>query len=525
VAVGVSGTIAPPRFAAWLRPWMCVTALLIVCAAKGVWFTLGMEVPPDEDIVRDLGFIQGILDGNWFGDPTNQGAWRWYPPLLHGLAAAGVAISGVDLLPSWVRAGAWLNLASPLCFYLMNTRLIGRWPAVVATAALVLFDSAVMSGDEAAGYTPWTLTPALAWPAFFSAVWLVLRHAPSLRWGTAILVGTVLGLVFLAHTIPAVLLSGITASVVLTARGVSRRAVVWLCVTATIALAWASLFVGPLLLAYRLHIANPVPGAWVHGLLKPDAVEHILLLNLPGLLALPALAWLSRPAAAALATWIGLCLAFLLRHYVCAWSEGGVACTLLVIAPHHYHVYLQAAWASLVGIAVWRGITVAPWPATAALGTVAVLAGLAGTSGHSPDVDRRSAALDRPDAVLDRAVYRWILRHTNPQALFVTLLPIEADRMGASVATIFAAGRRLVAPPEVHGNPYLPWAPMNMRRLDYLAGGDAALCRFQTEAGAEAGAWFLLPPNDSTPRVTLMFRSTDHALYRVDPAVCDAAMP
>ena len=53
-----------------------------------MWFNAGLAVPPDEDIVRDLGFIQGILDGNWLGDPIHAGAWRWYPPLFHALGAA-----------------------------------------------------------------------------------------------------------------------------------------------------------------------------------------------------------------------------------------------------------------------------------------------------------------------------------------------------------------------------------------------------------------------------------------------------
>lgn len=517
-----------------LRPWLCLAVLLALCAARGAWFTAGLGVPPDEDILRDLGFIQGLLDGNWFGDPIHAGAWRWYPPLVHALAAGVAWLSGADLLSAWVRAGAWLNLASPLCFYLMNTRLIGRWPAVVATAVLVLFDGAAMSADEAAGYTPWTLTPALGWPAFFLGVWLVLGRAPGLRWRDAMLIGCVLGLAFLVHTVPAVLLSAIVAAVVLADHGLRPRGLAWLAVVAAVELAWAAWFLGPLLLAYRLHIANPVPGAWVHGLLAPAAVGRVLLLNLPGLLALPALWSLRRGPAVALATWIGACGLFLLRHYACAAQAGG-ACGIFVIAPHHYHVYLQAAWASLIGLVLWRGAALVRRPAMPGPGLgpglglgvgAALLAGTFGLFWHGPDRDRRDAAREQPDAVLDRAAYAWILHHTTPRDLFVTLLPAEADRMGASVATVFAAGRRLVAPPEVHGNPYLAWPPMNARRLDYLTGDAAALCRFVAEAGPRAGAWFLLPPAQPTPTGgPAALRTADHALYRVDPARCEAAMP
>src|ERR1700712_2711236 len=126
---------------------MVVRALLLVCCVKGIWATVGVEVPPDPDTVRDLGFIQGFLDGNWLGDPAIAGAWRWYPPLLHGVAALIIGGLHLPLFSTWLHAGALLNLLSPLSFYLMNRRLVGAWPAATATAVFVLYDSVVMPGD------------------------------------------------------------------------------------------------------------------------------------------------------------------------------------------------------------------------------------------------------------------------------------------------------------------------------------------------------------------------------------------
>ncbi|HEY0182318.1 MAG TPA: hypothetical protein VGC09_05865, partial [Rhodopila sp.] len=166
-SVASASVAAASVTAASVTPHMVVGGLLLACCAKGLWITGGVEVPPDPDTIRDLGLIQGFLDGNWFADPVTADAWRWYPPLLHGLAALLAGLLHLPLFSTWLHAGAVLNLLSPLTFYGMNRRLIGPWPAAAATAVFVLFNSVVMPGDLTAGYTPWTLTPALTWPLFF----------------------------------------------------------------------------------------------------------------------------------------------------------------------------------------------------------------------------------------------------------------------------------------------------------------------------------------------------------------------
>src|SRR3954469_15184925 len=83
------GRVAP---ATEIGPWSILVGLLLLCAAKGCWFVSGLTVPPDPDIVRDLGFVRGAMHGYLFGDPSSEGAWRWYPPLVHWIAAAMVSL-------------------------------------------------------------------------------------------------------------------------------------------------------------------------------------------------------------------------------------------------------------------------------------------------------------------------------------------------------------------------------------------------------------------------------------------------
>ena len=506
-----------------LQPWMVLLPLLGLCLAKGLWFTAGLTVPPDLDIVRDLGFIQGLHDGNLFGDPVSPAGWRWYPPLVHLAAAAVSFLIDRPLMDWWIAAGPWLNLLSPLAFYAMGTRLFGAWPACAATVVFVLHNSTAMAGDEAAGYTPWTLTPSLTWPLFFAAVAVIHGRVARLRWLDAVIVGITLGLVFLAHTVPALLLAPMLVAAVLAHHGLRARAAVWLALAALTAGVVAAPFLAPLLVVYRLHIANPVPGAWVHPLLSEEYAWRLLLLNVPGLTAAVGMSFLHgtqrpvRRTIAMMAAWIGACGMFLLRHYGCGDDRAHGVCGVFVVAVHHYHVYLQAAWACLIGFAV-----AACWPERRRFATgataVAAVAGAVLLFAHPRDREMYSGTAAEPGSVLDRAAYDWILAHTAPGTMFVTELPLEIDRMGPAAATVIAAGRPLAAPPRIHGNPYLDWLPANARREAWLRAardGDApALCRLRNDAGGTDV--LLLLPVAATVTPEPVFSTSEHAIYRAD---------
>jgi hypothetical protein len=125
---------------------------LLLCAVHGALITRGIAVPPDQDALRDIGFAQALLDGNWFGDPSYPGAARYYPPLVPVVAAVAATLGGVRDLPGfWVAVGPWVNLAGPLCFFIMARRLLGGAAAgAVACLAFVLWNGAI-SAPWAAG--------------------------------------------------------------------------------------------------------------------------------------------------------------------------------------------------------------------------------------------------------------------------------------------------------------------------------------------------------------------------------------
>ncbi len=349
---------------------LAIGLLLLLCLIAGLHVEQGALVPPDADQFRDIGFAQGVLDGNWLGDPTYAGAWRWYPPLIHVLLAFGADLTGAPLPHFWLWAGPWLALLVPLTFSLMAARLENLPVAVVATAAFVFLNgtAGLWLGDRyvppwmADDYTPWLFVPNLASAFFFIGLWLVYKRIDTKRLLSAAFVGVALGIVFLAHTVPALLLSTMVVASALGERGLRLPVLAWLAIVGGGELLIGAVFLGPLLISYHLHIVNGVAGAWTDPLLSPYSFfRKTAVMNLPGVAAL-GVAWLMRHRAPfarrtliMLLTWIGVCGAFLLRHAACTTLRlTGAVCQTFVIPAHHFHLYLQAAWAFVIGHVLWH---------------------------------------------------------------------------------------------------------------------------------------------------------------------------
>lgn len=560
--------------------WVVLALLLGLCLLEGLQSVAGLDRPPDMDSLRDAGFIQGFLDGNWFGDPVYAGEWRWYPPLIPALGALAAWISGVPVMRLWVQIGPWVNLLVPLTFFLMNRRLIGAPAAAAATAVFVLFNGAFTYPFIEAAYTPWPLVPDFALALFFLGVALIHRHGASTHFGDAAGIGTLLGITFLAHTVPALLLSAIVTVNAVVLNGIRPRTILWLAIVALVELAWGLAFLLPLYLHYHLHIANPVPGAWLDDLMETKDFLRLVALNVPGGLALigafllQRYAPMGRSTVAILGTWIGVCVVFLARHEACAFADAhNAVCDTFVIAVNHYHFYLAAGWASIMGYTIWEG---ARWwmetsPGTvsrtragvlAAMAVAALAVGsfwflfrpqaleareLARIEGKSMDEInaygyrwirntmrpafevrmREYARLDQ--RYFDGEAYRWILANTSPTDLFVT--SVVRDWEEPQAFAVMAAARRLVATPELHSNPYVTWTDRDERRRRYVAAATAteptsdstrALCDFVAEAGQGDTAYFLLPDSLAVESSALepVFHGKYSSIYRVKTQGC-----
>ena len=520
-----------------------VVALLLLCVAHGLWTVSGLSYPLDVDSLRDIGFAQGILNGDLFGDPVYAGEVRWYPPLVPSLAAAASRLLGIADFPAfWVQAGPWINLLVPATFFLAARRLLSSTAsAAAALTVFVLLDGAVGSPSVTGGYTPWPFTPNISQSLFFLTLWLILARQGSRRWLDAVIVGAAIGVTFLAHPVPAIILSLVVAAVAFGVRGLQVQTVAWLAVVAVVQLAVMSPYLAPIALHYPGGIVHSKPGFWRDPNL--GAMTRVAILNAPGMLALVGALFLyrrgirlARDATFALGGWIILCAVVLARHYACGLAARATGadiaeiavCRVFVVPVHHYHLYLQTAWTVLIGFVSWHLLHLFLERGTrsrtgVAAVIVVVLAAVGGWSllNRKLDAELRHKAQARDGGrSIDLDAYRWILTNTQPNDTFAT--PLAFDWADPAAFAVYAAGRKLVAVPLLHSNPYVLWEPREARRrqiLEAAAGGvpPTPLCEYDSGT-----LWVLLPigaPVDES-RVETVYSTNLYIVYRVRSGLC-----
>ena len=547
--------------------------LLALCLVHGLTVTAGVQAPPDLDALRDIGFAQGILDGNWFGDPSYGGTLRYYPPLVPALSALAIRLAGIEDVPRfWVAVGPYVGLLPVAAFFVFARAMAGAVVAACGTAVFVLVNAANADPWIGGGYTPWLLVPLVAQAGLLAAATLIHTRAGRTAWLDAPMIGLAIGTVFLAHPVPGVLLGAIAAAAVaaapridgrgmigqdvdgtgnggqkIGARGIDARGAAWLALTGACAAVPAAFYVLPLLLAYPAGIAHRAPGGWTSQALAGDW-RALAEMNAPWAIAAIVL-WrsrgLQRGARAIAGIWIGICLFELGRHFACgAPGEGPEVCRIGRIPAHHFYLYLQIAGAFLIGAALpilARRFLAQGSPPRAGrfgagrLGTgrlgagrfilgIAAAAALAfGAAGLlTRDYDRRvrDLALNHTDVfVMDLPVYRWILRSVPPDGVFATFA--HGDRDGdfdSAVFTAMAAGRRLVAAHHLFSNPYVDWTSREAARHAIAAwltgdGPPPPATLFAT------GLWAIAKRDVPVraDRADLVFESRTHKVYAIRP--------
>ncbi len=521
-------------------PWTVLIGLLVICLAHGLWEVRGLGLRSAIlDTYRDSGFVQGFLDGNLFGDPAMAGAWRYYPPFMHAVAAALASFTHTDPLRLLIGGAPWLNLLIPLCFFMAVRRLIDAPSAAIATTLLVCFDGLFLPPWMAATYSPWSSVPGFTQALFFATVWLIAARMPRATFLDAVAIGCMIGIVFLSHTVPALILVAILAAAVLASQPLDVRSLLWLATCGAVVALWALPFMLPLVTDYHLRILNP-SGSFTDPLFDPSRLPRRLIeACLPGLAAL--LSWplvsargpaaLPRLTRAILSVWLVIPALFMIRHYGCGGGSRSPICTALVVPVHHWMIYAQSALACIFGYVTATLLGLGENRARSRLATAALAGGalalLAALLIWRPmDRELRERAIDMGNRV-DVDLYEWMLRNTSPRALFVTDISTNAVRDSAAMA-VLAAGRRTVALPFTYSSPYLEWRPREMRDMKYLQAatvpeGDAvALCRLNAEAGSDNTAYIAVAAGGSARPglLQLVFRSRLNDVYRVVPSRC-----
>jgi len=521
--------------------WVVITLLLLLCLARGISTVRGLNLPGDIDSFRDIGYVQGFLDGNFLGDTHYLGEFRFYPPLEHAGAAIVAWLAGLSPMILWLQASPFLNLLAPLAFAEMCRRLFDLQTAVACIAVFVLVNGFTGAPWVAGGYTPWPFVSNLALPLFFAGVALIYGRIDDLRLGSSVLIGLIIGLSFLAHPWPGILLATIFTVTSFYYNGFGGKSLSRVGVAALPALALSLLVLGPLVIQYHLHARNLAPGSWLDPALdltlaQLNAGKLILFVfNVLGFLAgsvlfvyRQRLSQADKKNTAILLAWVSTCSILILRHTFCSWTELSV-CRISIVPIHHAHLYLQAAWSCILGVALsslaQRGSSwLSSFNLSCEMRRVVTVTSIAVISIVTVELiyrflhrgyDLAARQVAAGERGIDMKAYRWMLENTRPDDLFVTE---ETDLDKPS--TVIASGRKLVSLPLYFSNPYVNWDERDQRRklyLNALRDPHQSLCSLRNESSATREAWFFVG-NDMpvvSPRVKAAYRTEFNTVYRV----------
>ena len=557
---GIPGKLTT-RFKADPEPYLLDLSVVLMCLVafiKAVSTVWDLSWPCDVDLYRDIGFAQSLRNGYLLSDPLYLGEKLWYNPLVPGLIALGSALSGAPVHVVATKLGPFINLLSPIGFYVMAACLFGRRTAVASTVAYLFLNLGSLPSWASATYSPWLFPSNFVQGLFYfgvAAYWRALKK-DSTRWTVA--AGALLGLTFLGHTAPALILGAIMALVTLQVVlktwhegplcAERHRALLRLGAALVAALLVSLPYAWSILFHYGLVVINEEPSSWLWGKIAVFGADEFVAQNLSLLTVLPTLGLLGvimskdRPLERRLVLyWFALALVLFLYTYV--WQLLKVVGVQVprIVPGHHFLIYVKAIEVLLFGHglvlliryvvqlaryllpAVDRNLTAnhgrEAWVRAALLG-LAVLAALAAAYplyGHREDYQIELYKAKRlapgPGAML---TYNWIQEHTVPTDVF-----LASDHH--TLHLLSSAGRKVVSTIAYFSNPFVDWKTRHKDRHELFASvenGDVK--KFQRLVAKYAVGYVLVDPSQAVnpalrPLLKQSFAGGGVIIYKVLP--------
>lgn len=192
-----------------LIPYLVVLLLILYSLSIGMKSSTEIRRTFDGDLQRNLSQAQSMLDGNPLSDPNYLDEKIWYNPLVPAVTALISKVSGVPPDIVNLRAGAFLNILAPVCFFILLLLAFDAVTAAFSTFAMLFLITAGLPVYFTGTYSPIMYALHFA-PAFFFIG--IIFHLKAVQTGISkwhFLTGVFLGLTFLAHTAPAVILGSV----------------------------------------------------------------------------------------------------------------------------------------------------------------------------------------------------------------------------------------------------------------------------------------------------------------------------
>ena len=543
------------------EPFILDLFVVVMCLAafvKGLVTVWDLSWPCDVDLYRDIGFAQSIRDGYFLSDPLYLGEKIWYNPLVPGIIALVSAISGLPVHLVATKLGPLINLAAPAGFYVMAACLFGRRTAVASTMAYLFINLGALPSWASATYSPWLFPSNFVQGLFFLGVAAYWRSqkVDSMRWSLA--TGAILGLTFLGHTAPALILGCImvlgTLRVLLNTwhegplHAERHRAVLKMAAGLGVALLVSLPYAWSILFHYGLVVINEEPSSWLWGKIAVFGAAEFAAQNLSPLSLLPTLGLLwvimarGRPVERRILLY-WLVLAGLLFAYTYVWQLLKVVGVLVprIVPGHHFLIYVKALEVLLFGHGlvlliryllqltrylvprVDRLVTAVEGRERRIRGALLALAVVLGLGAAYPmylhredfQIELYKAKRLAPDPGAMQT-YNWIQDSTRPTDVF-----LASDHH--TLHLLSSAGRKVVSTIAYFSNPFVDWKTRHKDRhhlFSSVENGD--LKTFRRLVAKYAVSYMLVDPSQSVnPGLQAMLKQAFNGggviIYRVLP--------
>jgi hypothetical protein len=466
-------------------PDLFFIALCGFALIKGIHATADVSWPYDLDQYRDLGMAQAILDGRYGTDHLYLGESIWYNPLVSLLVAIGSHLTGLPPYLVIARGGPYLNVLAPITFYLLAAYLFDRWIALAASAAFLFGPIGDTPSWATASYSPWLFTQNFVQACFYLALVAYYKALSSRNWRWYFAAGLALGLTFLGHTAPAVILGVIM--VVSSLRAAinsakpafvavfSTRAIRGLGLIVAIAFIVSLPFSFSVVWHYHLRMVNSAATNWLYPPLSVAHLSDFVRSNLSWLNAVSVVGLVvflfdrrNSPSKTILLSWLAICVLELALNFL--QQAGPTNLHLMFVPAHHFLFYLSALLSLFFGIGLVSatrflvafvskrfigGSADRNWIEALAPGvglTLFFVFALPTYGGRFDFTTARDEAIGFQERKAYLDAYHWILANTKPTDVFLSLTG-DLD-----LSIVCPADRKVVVTcqPEF-SNPYVAW--------------------------------------------------------------------
>ncbi|WP_295676564.1 hypothetical protein [uncultured Mucilaginibacter sp.] len=156
----------------------------------------------EPDFDRDIAYIRSTLDGHYGQDPNMTGQYMWYNPMLFLLETLVVKLTGLPINIVVARAGAFINIISPIAFFFMVVKLFDYKVALPALLCFFFLVNGNLPCWGGATYSPWLLSDTFSQFTFYITIFFCYKAFAEQKLFWFIIFGASLGITFLGHSAP-----------------------------------------------------------------------------------------------------------------------------------------------------------------------------------------------------------------------------------------------------------------------------------------------------------------------------------